>query len=71
MFEPFTPVHFLRRATRLFPERTAVIDGPRRYTYRILAERVNRLFDTPHRAELRRITAQVQVLALCSTDAML
>jgi fatty-acyl-CoA synthase len=43
MFEPFTPVHFLRRAARLFPDKTAVIDGERRYTYRTLAARVNRL----------------------------
>jgi fatty-acyl-CoA synthase len=34
---------FLRRAARLFPDRTAVVDGQRRYTYRTLAARVNRL----------------------------
>jgi fatty-acyl-CoA synthase len=43
MFEPLTPLHFLRRSARLFPDRTAVVDGARRYTYRRLAERVNRL----------------------------
>jgi acyl-CoA synthetase (AMP-forming)/AMP-acid ligase II len=43
MFEPFLPVNFLRRAARLFPDKTAVIDGERRYTYRTLAARVNRL----------------------------
>ena len=43
MFEPLLPLHFLRRAARLFPEKTAVVDGARRYTYGTLAERVNRL----------------------------
>lgn len=43
MFEPLLPVNFLRRAARLFPERTAVIDGELRYSYRTLAERVHRL----------------------------
>ncbi|HEX9871790.1 MAG TPA: long-chain-fatty-acid--CoA ligase [Candidatus Tectomicrobia bacterium] len=43
MFEPLLPVNFLRRAARLFPDKVAVIDGDRRYTYRALAARVNRL----------------------------
>jgi fatty-acyl-CoA synthase len=43
MFEPLSPLHFLRRAARLFPDRTAVVDGTRRYPYRTLQERVNRL----------------------------
>jgi fatty-acyl-CoA synthase len=43
MFEPFLPLNFLRRAARLFPDKTAVIDGERRYTYRTLQERVHRL----------------------------
>ena len=43
MFEPLSPLHFLRRAARLFPDKTAVVDGARRYTYGTLAGRVNRL----------------------------
>ena len=43
MFEPLLPVNFLSRAARLFPEKIAVVDGERRYPYRTLAERVNRL----------------------------
>src|SRR5918911_2832405 len=43
MFEPLLPLMFLRRAARLFPDKTAVVDGQRRYTYRTLAARVNRL----------------------------
>ncbi len=43
MFVPLLPLSFLHRATRLFPEKIAVIDGNRRYTYRTLGDRVNRL----------------------------
>jgi fatty-acyl-CoA synthase len=43
MFEPLSPLHFFRRAIRLFPDRLAVVDGTRRYTYRTLAARVNQL----------------------------
>ncbi len=34
---------FLRRAAELYPEKIAVVDGDRRYTYRQLQERVNQL----------------------------
>src|SRR5262249_34422120 len=43
MFEPLLPLNFLRRAARLFPHKTAVIDEARRYTYRDLEARVHRL----------------------------
>src|SRR5215471_7516599 len=43
MFEPLLPLNFLRRAARLFPHKTAVVDGARRYTYRDLEARVHRL----------------------------
>src|SRR5215212_6099416 len=38
-----TPVDFLRRSAYMFPEKTAVVYGERRYTYGELRERVNRL----------------------------
>ena len=38
-----TPVSFLRRSAYMFPEKTAVVYGERRYTYSELEERVNRL----------------------------
>src|SRR3712207_1809568 len=38
-----TPVSFLRRSAYVFPEKVAVVYGERRYTYRELEERVNRL----------------------------
>jgi fatty-acyl-CoA synthase len=43
MFEPLLPLNFLHRAARLFPDKVAVVDGERRYTYGTLAARVNRL----------------------------
>ena len=38
-----TPVSFLRRSAYMFPEKTAVVYGGRRYSYRELEERVDRL----------------------------
>jgi len=38
-----TPTAFLDRSARVFPERTAVLDGDRRFTYREFAERSRRL----------------------------
>src|ERR671915_2616427 len=38
-----TPVSFLRRSAYVFPDKTAVVYGDRRYTYREFEERVNRL----------------------------
>ena len=32
---------FLRRAAKLYPDKTAIVDGPRRYSYRQFRERVN------------------------------
>jgi len=40
---PLLVTDFLRRAVRLYPEKTAVVDGANRYRYRELDERVNRL----------------------------
>ncbi len=39
----FTPVSFLERSASIFSDKTAVVQGERRYTYHELAERVNRL----------------------------
>ena len=38
-----TPVSFLRRSAYMFPDKTAAVYGERRYSYRELEERVNRL----------------------------
>jgi fatty-acyl-CoA synthase len=38
-----TPMSFLRRSAYMFPDKTAVVHGDRRYTYKEFEERVNRL----------------------------
>jgi fatty-acyl-CoA synthase len=41
--QPLTPLAFLERSALVFADRTAVIDGDRRYTYREFADRCARL----------------------------
>jgi acyl-CoA synthetase (AMP-forming)/AMP-acid ligase II len=48
------PVDFLRRAAYIYPEKTAVVDGGRRYYYRDLAERSWRLANALRSAGLGR-----------------
>lgn len=43
MITPLTPMDFKRRAVKLYPDKTAVIDGDLRFTYREFGERTNRL----------------------------
>ena len=38
-----TPLSFLERSTLVFPEKIAVVDGDRRYTYQEFMQRVNRM----------------------------
>jgi fatty-acyl-CoA synthase len=38
-----SPVSFLRRSAYVYPDKVAVVHGDRRFTYRQLDERVNRL----------------------------
>src|ERR671923_1183202 len=64
-----TPVAFLRRSAYVFPERTAVVHGTRRYTYRQLEERANRLASGLRSAGLRHLD---RVTFICpNTPAML
>jgi fatty-acyl-CoA synthase len=48
------PVDFLHRAAYLYPEKVAVVDGGRRYSYRELAERSWRLANALRAAGLRK-----------------
>jgi fatty-acyl-CoA synthase len=48
------PVDFLRRAAYMYPDKTAVVDGGRRYPYRELAERSWRLANALRSAGLRK-----------------
>ncbi len=49
-----TPVSFLHRSSYLFPYKTAVVHGDRRYTYREFEERVNRLASHLRRLGLKK-----------------
>jgi fatty-acyl-CoA synthase len=40
---PLTPLRFLERASGVHPDRTAIVDGPRRWTYRAMAADVVQL----------------------------
>ncbi|HEY1797856.1 MAG TPA: acyl-CoA synthetase [Stellaceae bacterium] len=44
-FSALTPLSFLARAAAIHPDKTAVIDGARRFTYREMYERCRRLAD--------------------------
>ena len=48
------PVDFLRRAAYVYPEKTAVVDGGRRYSYRQLAQRSWRLANALRSGGLRK-----------------
>jgi fatty-acyl-CoA synthase len=48
------PVDFLRRASYLYPDKIAVVDGPRRHSYRQLAERSWRLANALRAAGLNK-----------------
>ncbi len=50
-----TPISFLERSTTVFPDKTAVVHGERKYSYHEFAERVNRLA-----SQLRNIGLQKQ-----------
>src|SRR5262245_22932891 len=50
-----TPVSFLRRSAYVLPDKIAVVHGERRYTYRQLEERANRLASGLRAAGLRKL----------------
>ena len=42
-YTPLTPLSFLARTVAVYPDKTAVIDGDRRYSYAEFGERCRRL----------------------------
>ena len=61
-----TPTAFLERSARVFPERTAVVDGDRRLTYREFRDRSRRLAGA---LAARGIAPGDRVAALCTNSA--
>ena len=49
-----TPVSFLKRSAYVFPDKTAVVHGDRRYTYKEFEERVNRLASRLKESDLQK-----------------
>ena len=49
MIVPLTPLDFFKRTLRIYPDKTAVVDGDLRLSYRAFAERVYRLGHALHR----------------------
>ena len=47
-YTPLTPLSFLARTANVYPDKTAVVHGDTRYTYRQLRHRVNRLATALH-----------------------
>jgi fatty-acyl-CoA synthase len=60
------PVDFLRRAAYVYPEKIAVVDGERRYSYAQLAERAWRLANALRAAGLRKGDRVATLLFNCS-----
>jgi fatty-acyl-CoA synthase len=68
-FQPLTPLSFLTRAARVWPDRTAVIHGTQRLTYRIFEQRCRQLASALQQRGLgRRDTVSV---LFANTPAML
>jgi fatty-acyl-CoA synthase len=65
-FSQLTPTAFLERSARVFPDRTAVIDGDRRFSYRELADRSRRLAGA---LAARGVSPGDRVAALCTNSS--
>ncbi len=64
-----TPLAFLERTLSVYPEKVAVVDGARRFTYAELGERVYRLASALRRAGVRK-GDRVAVLSPNSTELL-
>src|SRR5436853_3538722 len=53
-FAALTPLNFLERTAAVYPDKLAVIDGARRFTYRELGERCRRFADALRRRGIGR-----------------
>src|SRR5436305_14503272 len=53
-YVPLSPIGFLLRSAAVYPNRTAVIHGEERYTWREALERCRRLASAPAKRGIRR-----------------
>jgi fatty-acyl-CoA synthase len=68
-FQPLTPLSFLERAAAVFPQRTAIVHGPRRWTYAEFYARTRRLASALARHGISR--GDTVSVMLANTPAML
>ena len=64
-FAPLTPASFLDRAAAVFADRTAIIDGERRFTYRDMSGRCRRLAGA---LAAQGVGREDRVAALCTNS---
>lgn len=50
MFSPLTPLDWKRRAVKYYPQKTAVIDGEKEFTYQEFGQRIDKLSAALHQA---------------------
>ncbi|WP_077211725.1 long-chain-fatty-acid--CoA ligase [Bacillus dakarensis] len=53
MISPLTPLDWKRRAVKYYPQKIAVIDGEKQFTYKEFSERVDRLSIALHKAGIK------------------
>jgi fatty-acyl-CoA synthase len=68
-FQPLTPLTFLERSASVFPDRTAIIDGVRRWSYRDFYARTRRLASALARRGIGR--GDTVAVMLANTPPML
>jgi fatty-acyl-CoA synthase len=68
-FQPLTPLSFLERAAAVFPQRTAIVHGARRWTYAAFYARARRLASMLARRGISR--GDTVSVMLANTPAML
>jgi fatty-acyl-CoA synthase len=68
-FQPLTPLTFLERSASVFPDRTAIIDGVRRWSYRDFYARTRRLASALARRGIGR--GHTVAVMLANTPPML
>ncbi|MDQ0220513.1 acyl-CoA synthetase (AMP-forming)/AMP-acid ligase II [Peribacillus cavernae] len=54
MFSPLTPLDWKRRAVKYYPQKTAVIDGEKEFTYKEFGERTDQLSVALHKAGIQK-----------------
>ncbi len=64
-FAPLTPASFLDRSAAVFADRTAIIDGERRFTYRDMSDRCGRLMAA---LAAQGVAREDRVAALCANS---